>query len=82
MDRGPLLDSPWPADLDPASVPFKVRSETVLHRAGLYDDPTRFDTLTEAGVWMPQVAAAECFGWPDDSTGTGIEATRAFFGVY
>ena len=50
MDSGPILDEPWPADLDPAAVPFKTRSETVLRRAGLYDDPERFDTLTEADV--------------------------------
>jgi hypothetical protein len=32
-----------------------------------------------AGVWIPQVAAAERFGWPDAYTGAGIGAIRAFF---
>ena len=33
MESEPLLDSPWPADLDPATVPFKTRTQTVLRRA-------------------------------------------------
>ena len=45
-----ILDSPWPADLDLATVPFKTRTQTVLRRAGLHADPTRLDTLTEAEV--------------------------------
>ena len=59
VDDAPLFDLPWPDDLDPAAVPFKTRTETVLRRAGFYDDPTRFDTLTEAGVmewWNAGVA--------------------------
>jgi hypothetical protein len=44
VDSELILDSPWPADLDPATVPFKTRTQTVLHRAGLHDDPTRLDT--------------------------------------
>ena len=32
VDSGPILDEPWTADLDPAAVPFKTRSETVLRR--------------------------------------------------
>ena len=59
MDGGRFLDSPWPDDLDPASVPFKTRTETVLRRAGFYDEPSRFDTLTEAevmGWWNAGVA--------------------------
>lgn len=50
MESEPLLDSPWPGDLDPATVPFKTRTQTVLRRAGLHDDPTRLDTLTEDDV--------------------------------
>lgn len=40
-------------------MPFKVRTETVLRRAGFYDDPTRFNSLTEAevmGWWNAGVA--------------------------
>jgi hypothetical protein len=33
-----------------------------------------------AGVWMPQLGEAERDGWPDEYTGAGVEATRAFFG--
>ena len=50
MNSGPILDSPWPRDLDPAAVPFKRRTETVLRRAGYHDAPRRFDSLTEAEV--------------------------------
>lgn len=50
MDSGSILDAPWPPDLDPAAVPFKGRTETVLRRAGFYEDPSRFDTLTETEV--------------------------------
>ena len=50
VDSEPILDSSWPADLDPAAVPFKTRTQTVLRRAGLHDDPARFDTLTEDEV--------------------------------
>lgn len=50
MDGGLILDAPWPDDLDPASVPFKTRSETALRRAGFYYNPERFTTLTEADV--------------------------------
>ena len=50
MDSAPLLDSSWPEALDPVAVPFKGRTETVLRRAGFYEDPSRFDTLTETEV--------------------------------
>ena len=50
MDDTLLLDSPWPDDLDPATVPFLARSVTVLRRAGFFDDWTRFSTLTETEV--------------------------------
>ena len=33
-----------------------------------------------AGVWLPQIGAAQRSGWPDDFTGVGIEAIRSFFG--
>lgn len=59
MDGGLILDSPWPDDLDPAAVPFRTRTETVLRRAGYYEDSTRFDTLTDAevmGWWNAGVA--------------------------
>lgn len=50
MDNDLLLDMPWPADLDPATVRFKGRSETVLRRRGLYDDWSLFSELTEGEV--------------------------------
>jgi hypothetical protein len=50
VDNTRLLDSPWPNDLDPATVEFKGRSETVLRRNGLYDDWSLFNELTEAAV--------------------------------
>ena len=50
MGRTGLLNEPWPDDLDPADVPFRTRSVTVLRRMGYFDDPSLFDTLTEAEV--------------------------------
>jgi len=50
VDASPLLDQPWPLDLDPADVPFRTRSVTALTRQGFFDDPSLFDTLTEAEV--------------------------------
>jgi hypothetical protein len=41
-----ILNSPWPEDLDAETVSFATRTETVLRRHGLYDDPARFNTLT------------------------------------
>jgi hypothetical protein len=34
-----------------------------------------------AGIWMPQVEAAERDGWPGEYTEAGVEATRWFFDV-
>jgi hypothetical protein len=45
-----LLDAPWPDDLDPATVPFRKRSVTILRRMGFFDDWSLFDTLTEDHV--------------------------------
>ena len=50
MGDPPILNTPWPSDLDPADVPFRKRSVTVLKRQGYFDDPSLFDTLTEAEV--------------------------------
>jgi hypothetical protein len=50
VDSNPILDASWPADLDPADVPFKGRSETVLRRQGFFDDPRLFDRLTVSDV--------------------------------
>ena len=45
-----LLDLSWPDDLDPETVPFSTRTETVLRRRGLYNQPEGFNTLTVAEV--------------------------------
>ena len=50
MDDALILDAPWPDDLDPADVPFRTRTVTVLTRMGFFDHPTRFNTLTESVV--------------------------------
>lgn len=50
MGNGVILDEPWPADLDPADVPFKQRTRTVLKRQGLLDNPASFFDLTEGTV--------------------------------
>jgi hypothetical protein len=45
-----ILELYWPDDLDPGTVSFTTRTETVLRRRGLYDDPAGFNTLTVAEV--------------------------------
>ena len=50
MDDTPILDAPWPPDLDPADVAFRTRTVTILERMGYFDDPTQFNTLTETEV--------------------------------
>ncbi len=50
-----ILVEPWPGDLDPARVPFRQRTITVLKGMGLWDDMTRIDKLTVddiAGYWL------------------------------
>jgi len=50
VDDTPILNEPWPPDLNPADVPFRKRTVTVLTRMGFFDDPTLFNTLTETEV--------------------------------
>jgi hypothetical protein len=40
VDDTPILDAPWPDDLDSATVPFRQRSVTILERMGYFDDWT------------------------------------------
>jgi hypothetical protein len=47
---GTLLNAPWPDKLDPADVPFRTRSVTILRRAGYFDDWSRFNDPTETEV--------------------------------
>ncbi len=50
-----ILVQAWPSDLDPARVPFRQRTITVLKGMGLWDDMTRIDELTVddvAGYWV------------------------------
>jgi hypothetical protein len=35
-----MANAPWPPDLDPGTVPFRVRTVTILRRKGIWDDPT------------------------------------------
>jgi hypothetical protein len=73
VDNTRLLDSLWPNDLDPASVPFKGRTETVLRRQGFYDDWSLFNELTTTGVlswWNAGPVTVE------DIRVTGNEAIR------
>jgi hypothetical protein len=50
VDDALLFDARWPPALDPATVPFRTRSATVLRRMGFFDDPSLFNTLTEVEV--------------------------------
>jgi hypothetical protein len=73
VDSNPILDALWPGDLNPADVPFKGRSETILRRHGFYDDPSLFDSLTvsdAAGWWNAGPATV------DDIRSTGNDAIR------
>ena len=50
-----ILAEPWPGDLDPARVPFRQRTITVLKGMRLWDDMTQIDELTVddiAGYWV------------------------------
>jgi hypothetical protein len=53
VDDSDILNEPWPPDLDPATVPFRVRTVTILRRKGIWDDMTRHDEISECDV----------FGW-------------------
>lgn len=50
MDADRILRTPWPVDLDPATVPFKTRTATVLRRRGLFEDWSKFNELTHGDV--------------------------------
>ena len=50
-----ILAEPWPGDLDPARVPFRQRTITVLKGMGVWDDMTQIDERTVddiAGYWV------------------------------
>jgi hypothetical protein len=46
VEETPLLNSPWPPGLDPATVRFRTRSVTILLRMGIFDDPSLSNDLT------------------------------------
>jgi hypothetical protein len=46
MNPAPILTNLWPHDLNPTDVPFRERTKTILQRHGLFDDPTKFNSLT------------------------------------
>jgi hypothetical protein len=73
MDNSRILDAPWPADLNPADVPFKGRTETVLRRQWFYNNPILFDSLTEADVAVWWNAGPVTI---QDIRSTGNEAIR------
>jgi hypothetical protein len=52
-DDAPILDTPWPPDLDPATVSFQVRTVTILRRKGIWDDMTL----------LAEISAAEVLSW-------------------
>lgn len=45
-----VLTQPWPPDLHPSRVPFRKRTATMLHRAGLWDDMTQIDQLCTCDI--------------------------------
>jgi hypothetical protein len=73
VDDTLILDAPWPPDLDPAIVPFRAHTVTILRRLGFVDDPSRFDTLTEAEVLSWTNAGPRTVA---DIRATGNEAIR------
>lgn len=50
MNTTPILTAPWPRSLDPAIVPFKKRTVTILHRKGMFTDPSLLDDVTTGDV--------------------------------
>ncbi len=75
MDDILLLNALWPDDFDPATVPFRQRSVTILQRVGYFDDWTLFNTLTETEVlswWNAGVVTVA------DIRDTGTEAIRHY----
>ena len=75
MDDTLLLDAPWPPNLDPATVPFRTRTVTILRRMGYHDDPSLFNTLTEAAVLSWTNAGTKTVA---DIKATGNEAIRRY----
>jgi hypothetical protein len=73
VDDTHLLNASWPDDLDPATVPFRQRSVTILRRMGYFGDPTLFDTLTGTEVLSWTTAGV---GTVADIKATGNEAIR------
>ena len=60
---------------DPATVPFRTRSVTMLQRMGYYDDRSRFNTLTEVEVLSWWNAGAVTVA---DIRNTGTEAISRY----
>jgi hypothetical protein len=54
VDDSGILTEPWPPDLDPKTVPFRVRTVTILRREGIWADMTRLNEISEADLlsWM------------------------------
>jgi len=50
VDTAHILIESWPDDLDPAAVPFRTRTVTVLRRRGILTNPTILNDLTTADV--------------------------------
>jgi len=77
MGSARIFDEPWPANLDPATVPFKGRTVTVLCRQGFYDDWSLFNDLVTADVvswWNAGPVTV------DDLRATGNRAIRRHHG--
>lgn len=80
MDDAPILDPPWPADLDPITnreMAQRIgvsdqRASQIVQRLWYHRDRCR----PPAGVWMPQITEADRDGWPDDFTAAGVAAVR------
>ena len=73
-----LLNAAWPDDLDPATVPFRQRSVTILRRMGDFDDWALFNTLTEDEVLSWTTAGV---GTVADIRTTGNAAIVNYHGV-
>ena len=73
-----LLNAAWPDDLDPATVPFRQRSVTILRRMGYFDDWALFNTLTEDEVLLWTTAGV---GTVSDIRTTGNAAIVNYHGV-
>jgi hypothetical protein len=72
-----ILDAPWPPDLYPEMVPFRVRTVTILTRKGIWADMTRLEGITEGDVLGWETAGVKTVADLRDTGNAAIAAHHA-----